>query len=304
MKPAVFVIVILSAFLFFPHSYASMSGDNVTAVGAVSEFQNATVFMGIPETDGLIILGEVDNATIYSGGGANATINEGSLYVNLGAAREMGYRDIYLLYPVSYRLESISFDYELMMGNKSNVILIDMIPVKPDLTKNKGGIMDRSIVGIGTWSAIYSEIGGLKPFIPGKHHVDVMPYQNELVLAVDGNFSASSSFRQDNYLLIHLMTGDDDSLITGSISNLTVKLMPAPSLKDEGKNKVQETGKTSLSGQVKINASPIPVSASEDKGNETGVSKKLSGISLWFILAAAAGFLAAWGYVYIRYLKR
>ncbi|WP_230743212.1 hypothetical protein [Methanooceanicella nereidis] len=286
----------------FAADYNTPGNDSMTAI---SDFQNATVYVPVDGQDGLINIGEFYNATVYVGGGANGTISEGGLNVFIGCAKEMGYKDLYLYCYVPYGFDRASFDYELYTGNKSNILLIELMGSKPNVTVSKSSLIDDAAFGIGVWSYIHEQIGGLNYFPQGKHHVEIITAGDGLILSVDGKCLATSDHKQHSYLVIHLMTGDGDSFIRGTITNLSVSATALP-LSDPEKNKTGQQIITPCPAPGKVSpsaAAPILNQDNDDNSTGKGATNQLSGIGLWLAVAAGAGFLIAWAFIYFKYLK-
>lgn len=282
------------------------TGKNMTPV---SVFQNATVYVNTT-TAGIARIGAFDNGSVYVNGGANATVVGPELVVNLGAAPEMGYRDVYIFYRLPPGFNNVSFDYDLLAGEKSNVLLVDFYDDLPKSGLRKGGVPDRSIVGTGTWTAMYSQIGGLTSFPQGTHHVELFPSNTMMFMKVDGNITTFGEFTQRKYLVIHLMTGDGDSYLKGSLSNLHYAgpSLDAINLNDTG-NKSPflfpngSGAATNGSGSATAVSHAVSVTPKPDPTTEAGSSRPGS-INIWFVLALAAGFFIAWGIVYFKYLNK
>lgn len=273
--------------------------------------QNATISIN-KSTDVLMRLGQAGNATVYVSGGANATLMGTSLKVDMGNAPTMGYRDIYLYLEVPPDFANVTFDYDLTTGEKSNVMLVNFTNVTPVIGVVKGGIKDRAILGLGTWSSMYGEIGGLKPFPQGSHHVEIYPYGNQLVLKIDntsGGLVADSGYMSGRYIVIHLMTGDENSYIRGTLSSLKYAGPPLTTATNWSGNATRfptpDYTPTVLPSPV-VSATTIPWSSptEEDNGTTNGASKQMSGLVIYFAIAAAIGFILAWVYFYYKYLKR
>ena len=110
-------------------------------------------------------------------------------------------------------------------GEKSNVLLVDFYNGTPRIGVKKGGIPDMSTLGMGTWTSRGYDIGGisgLKPFAQGVHHVDIFPSGDMLYMRLDGNenVTAFNYFSQKKYLLLHLMVGDENSYLHGTLYSL------------------------------------------------------------------------------------
>lgn len=252
---------------------------------------------------GLFRISEYNNASVFSSEAGSVSMSDGSLNVCLNAADNNGYRDVYLYYPMSGSFEVASLDYELYAGNKSNVLLFDFAPSMPDVNKSKGGLGDNAIVGIGIWSSAYGDIGGLRPLPAGHHHLEVISYQDELLMKIDGKFVMSAPCHYNKYFIVHLMTGDGDSYLKGSIANLTIREKVFSSTQDE----------------TPVNAPRVPGSESENSSG-TGdivsifleqkndsirghVTRPVSAIGLYAAIAASLGFFAACIFTYFRYLR-
>lgn len=272
----------------------------------VSDYQNATISVDSDVSMGLLEIGRYGNGTVYIGGGAGATLREGCIDLSIEAADEMGYRDVYLFYPVSANFERISFDYNLSSGDKSNVLLFDTMATLPDVQRFKGGFKDRSIVGMGVWSSRYGEIGGLKPMPEGVHHAEAFVYQGELILYVDGRYVDSSGFTPQKYLTLHFMTGDGESYLKGRISGLSVNESAAVNMTPVSPSPTRApsiaAGKNSGDNSGGAGATGLNDSSDNASGDDAG--RKSSGMSLWLAVLMGAGFFLAWGIIYIKYVRR
>jgi hypothetical protein len=272
----------------------------------VSVFQNATVYVNT--TSGLARIGSFDNASVYVDGGANATVVGASLAVDLGAAPGMGYRDVYLFYRLPAGFANVTFDCDLQAGEKSNVLLFDFSDELPGAGLRKGGMPDRSIAGFGTWTAMYSEIGGLKAFPEGRHRIELFPAGDMLFVKVDGNITAFGGLPQRKYLVIHLMTGDGDSYLRGTLSNLRYagpELDAGGGDGDGNRTPSRPPGFPLPAGNGSGNGGPVTPfpSASPDPATEHGTARP-GGINLWFALAVGVALAAGWAFVYFKYLNK
>jgi hypothetical protein len=295
----------------------ALAANNTTAeqnLTPVSISQNATISMPTPANSNLTKIGSFDNGTVYISGGANATVRGNSLAVDMGAAEWMGYRDVYLFYRLPAGFDSMSFDYDLSAGEKSNVLLIGFASALPQIGVKKGGVPDTAVLGLGTWTNTGSEIrgmdkiGGLKAFPQGAHHVEVSA-GDMLYLKIDGNTTAYNFYGQKKYMVIHLMVGDENSYLRGTIGNLKYDGPPldngnpaddvntsgfvVPNVTLNGKTNGTAGGQFDLPGGKA--ATPLPANAEP---------KPSFGLNIWLALAAAAGFFIAWAIVYTKYLKR
>lgn len=300
---ASFLLAGLAVALAAPAAAAS----NLTPV---SMYQNASVFVNT-STANMTLVGTFDNATVYRSGGANATLLEHSIRFDLGSAPELGYRDVYLFVrmPVT-AFDNVTFDYDIVTGDKSNVLLVDFNASLPRTGIVKGGLKDHAVFGLGTWSDRYGEIGGLHTFPQGAHHVEIATAGSELVLRIDGQGVAVASFKQQAYLLIHLMTGDGASYLRGTISNLTYSGPPPVQA---------STSKPPVIPPFNISATvlphpgtvtPVPAvtlspgSDPEASGEATPQSKLLPGVNFGFAIVAAIALLLAWVFIYFKYINK
>jgi hypothetical protein len=252
---------------------------------------------------------------VYISGGANATILGNALAVDMGEAEWMGYRDVYLFYRLPAGFDSMSFDYDLSAGEKSNVLLIDFADTLPQIGVKKGGVPDTAVLGLGTWTNRGTEIrgmdsiGGLKTFPQGAHQVEVSAGGDMLYLKIDGKTTAYNFYKEKKYLVIHLMTGDENSYLRGTLGNLKYEGPPldtgnptgdgntsgfvVPNVTLNGKTNGTAGGQLDLPGGKEATLLPANVE-----------SKSPVGLNIWLALAAAAGFFIAWAIVYTKYLKR
>lgn len=297
--------------LLLPAAALAASGDNATVnnLTPVSVFQNASIFVN-KSTDNLTLVGSFDNATVYRGGGANITLMDHSARVDMGSAPEMGYRDIYLFIrmPVA-AFGSVGLDYDLSVGEKSNVLLVDFNTTLPRTGIRKGGIPDRAILGLGTWSAAYGDIGGLRPFPPGAHRLEIQPIGGELVLKVDGQGLVSTQYKQQDYLIVHLMTGDGNSYLQGTISNLTYAGPPPRPLATPSSTPLPRTNVSATVLPSAGKSTPVPpvnLSGSDPgkSNNATPQSRLLPEVNIAFVLIALFALVAAWAFVYLKYLRK
>lgn len=301
----VYVAIVLALCAILPALAANepaVSG-NMTPV---SVFQNATVYVNT--TSGLARIGSFGNASVYVDGGANATVVGGSLAVDLGAAPGMCYRDVYLFYRLPAGFANVTFDCDLRAGEKSNVLLFDFSDELPRVGLRKGGMPDRSIAGFGTWTAMYSEIGGLKAFPEGPHRIELFPAGDMLFVKVDGNITAFGGLLQRKYLVIHLMTGDGDSYLRGTLTNLRYAGPELDAGGGDGDGNVtrpQPSGFPLPAGNGSGNGGPVTLfpSASPDPATEHGTAGP-AGINLWFALAVGVALAAGWAFVYFKYLNK
>jgi hypothetical protein len=234
----------------------------------------------------------------------------------MGEAAWMEYRDVYLFYRLPPGFASVSFDYDLHVGEKSNVLLFEFVDALPKVGVKKGGVPDTAVLGLGTWTNTNSwikgmnDIGGLKAFPQGAHHVEIVPGNGMLFLNVDGNTTAYNFFSQKKYLVIHLMVGDENSYLRGTLANLKYEGPPLDSGKpDDGSGDTPGIVIPNVTLNGKDNGSagdPLdgPGGKNTTTGKENGESKPLVGLNIWLGLAAAAGFFIAWAIVYTKYLKR
>ncbi len=263
---------------------------------------------------GLTRIGVFENATVYVSGGANATIKDDRLVVDIGEASWMDYRDVYLLYRLPPGFLSFSFDYDLAAGEKSNVLLIDFYNGTPQTGVKKGGIADRSTIGMGTWTSRGYDVGGisgLKPFAQGAHHVDIFPSGDMLYMRLDGNanVTAFNYYSQKKYLLLHLMVGDEASYLRGTLSGLKYE-GPALDIPVNTTTGNHTGGISGLPG-VTLNGSsntsgglpgPGENQGADDAGKNT--SKPFAGLNVWIAIAAGLAFFVAWAIVYFKYINK
>lgn len=295
------------------------TGTNLTPVGdanltPVSVSQNATISVPTSSMVGMTKIGTFENATVYVSGGANATITGDRLTVDIGAAARMEYRDVYLLYRLPAGFRSFSFDYDIATGEKSNVLLVDFFEETPLTGIQKGGIPDTSTIGMGTWTNRGYDIGGisgLKPFAQGAHHVDIFPSGDMLYMRLDGNanVTAFNYYSQKKYLLLHLMVGDENSYLRGTLSGLKYEgpALDIPVNTTSGNN----PGGISVIPNVTLNGSTNGSGGLQGPGGdvtagdpEHGSSKPLAGLNIWLALAAGGGFFIAWAIVYYKYMNK
>jgi hypothetical protein len=228
----------------------------------------------------------------------------------------MDYRDVYLFYRLPAGFSSVSFDYDLSVGEKSNVLLVEFVDALPVAGVEKGGVPDTGVLGMGTWTNTNSwikgmnDIGGLKTFQQGAHHVDIVASAGMLYFKVDGSTRAFNNYSPKKYLVIHLMVGDENSYLRGTVSGIKYE---GPSLEDDkltGGNSntsgilipnVTLNGKDNGSNGGQLN---VPGGKESTPLPGSNVSKPLIEINIWLALAVAAGFFVAWAIVYTKYLKR
>lgn len=301
-----FLLVALALLLAVP-------GNAAVNLTPISEYQNASVYVNT-STDNLTMVGSFDNTSVYRSGGANVTLIDRGVRLDLGSAPEMGYRDVYLFIrmPAVAAFHNVTFDYDIRTGEKSNVLLFDFNATSPRIGIVKGGVKDQAILGLGTWSARYGEIGGLKDFPQGAHHVEIQAAGSELVLRIDGKGVAVAPFQQKAFMVIHLMTGDGESYLRGSISNLTYNGpppgLPASTAKPTALPPFNMSATPKPSG---VTATPVPAvtlpgSDPDDEG-ETGADPKsplLSEVNFAFALIAGIALFGAWAYVYFKYIRK
>ena len=303
-----FLLVALAMVLAVP-GYAA-----IEILTPVSEYQNASVFVNT-SGENLTRVGSFDNTSIYRSGGANVTLTDQGVRLDMGSAPEMGYRDVYLFIrmPAAEQFHNVTFDYDITTGEKSNVLLVDFNASLPRIGVRKGDVKDSAILGLGTWSARYGEIGGLKDFPQGAHHVEIQSTPaGELVLRIDDKGVTVEPFKQQAYMVIHLMTGDGESNLRGTISNLTYNgppqgpLAATPTPTPLPPFNLSATPKAS--GVTATPAQPIVLpgadTGDDEKASAPTKSPLLSDINIGFALAAALGLFVAWAYVYLKYMRK
>lgn len=312
LAPAVIAIALFTVLM----PALALAANNTTAqnLTPVSISQNATISVPLPANASLAKIGSFENATVYVSGGANATISGDAVAVNLGEAAWMDYRDVYLFYRLPAGFASFSFDYDLYVGEKSNVLLIEFVDALPQTGVKKGGVPDTALLGMGTWTNTNSwirgmnDIGGLKVFRQGAHHVEIMPDNGMLHLDIDGNTTAFNFFSHKKYLVIHLMVGDENSYLRGTVSNLRYDGPPLDDKPDgaSGNTSGLLTPDGTLNGKNNGSAGGQQnVSGKDPSPGATAVeSKPLVGLNIWLAVAVAGGFFIAWAIVYTKYLKR
>jgi hypothetical protein len=316
MKLASAVIAILLFALVLPA--LALAANNTTATPSltpVSISQNATVSMPTPSNASIMNIGTFENATVYIAGGANATIKGQIIAVDMAEAAWMEYRDVYLFYRLPSGFASVSFDYDLSVGEKSNVLLLEFVDSLPKAGVRRGGVPDTAVLGLGTWTNMNSwikgmnTIGGLATFPEGAHHVDVTS-DDMLYLKVDGNTTVFNYYTHKKYLVLHLMVGDQNSYLRGTVSNLSYEGPPLDSgLSSDGSNgnyswnipNVTLNGYANGTGGGQLGGSDGKGSTPRPTNTET---KTPLALNIWLALAAAAGFFIAWAIVYTKYLKR
>lgn len=305
-----FLVVALPALALAANS--TMPEQNLTPV---SISRNATISLPLPADAGLAKIGSFQNATVYVSGGANVTITENVIEIDVGEAPWMDYRDVYLFYRLPTGYASVSFDYDLQAGEKSNVLLLDFADALPVTGVKKGRIPDTAVLGLGTWTRTHSwiegmnDIGGLKPFPPGAHHVEVSPGNGMLYMSVDGKTTAFNYEKQGKYMVIHLMVGDENSYLRGTVSGLTYEGPPLDDGITGGNGDMPDPVNPGVTLEDGDNGSADsqpdgPGGKNVTHGSTNGESKPLMGLNIWVALAVAAGFFVAWAIVYVRYLKR
>jgi hypothetical protein len=294
----------------------ALAADNATSeqnLTPVSVSQNATISMPTPSNDSLMKIGPFCNATVYASGGAKAPIQGDSIAIDITEAEWMEYRDVYVFYRLPGDFASVSFDYDLQTGSKSNVLLIDFADSLPRTGIMKGGVPDTAVLGMGTWTNMRSELkgmngtGGLTAFQQGAHHLAVSPENGVVYLKIDGNTTAYNFFTPKKYLVIHLMVGDENSYLRGTLSNLRYEGPPLDDNVNGGHNSsgviapnMTSNGKDNGSSGGQVN---VPGGSTATPAAENGTSKPLSGLNIWLALIAGAGFFIAWAIVYVKYLK-
>jgi hypothetical protein len=308
---AAFAVLLFA--LLLPATALGAGNGTETNLTPVSISQNATISVPTASMVGLTRIGVFENATVYVSGGANATIKDDRLVVDMGEASWMDYRDVYLLYRLPPGFLSFSFDYDLAAGEKSNVLLIDFYNGTPQTGVKKGGIADRSTIGMGTWTSRGYDVGGisgLKPFAQGAHHVDIFPYEDMLYMRLDGNVTAFNYYSQKKYLLLHLMVGDEASYLRGTLSGLKYEgpaLDPAAGPLTPGNSTGGIAGipNSTLSGSDNASGG-IHVPGGDEGAGDAGQStpKPLAGLNVWIAVAAALAFFVAWAIVYFKYINK
>lgn len=315
MKLAPVAIVLVFFSLILPALALAANNTTTPSLTPVSISQNATISMPTPSNASIMNIGTFENATVYIAGGANATINGKALDVDMGEAAWMEYRDVYLFYRLPPGFASVSFDYDLHVGEKSNVLLLEFVNDLPKAGVSRGGVPDTATLGLGTWTNMNSwiqgmnNIGGLATFPQGAHHVDVTA-EDMLYLKVDGKTTVFNYYGQKKYLVIHLMVGDQNSFLRGTVSNLSYRGPPLDSgLPANGSNGnyswnipnvtlngyANGTGGGQLGGSDGKETTPKPTNVD---------AKSPIALNIWLALAAAGGFFIAWAIVYTKYLKR
>ena len=314
MKFASAVITFMLFVMMLPT--LALAANNATSeqnLTPVSISQNATISMPTLTNDSLMKIGSFYNATVYVSGGANAPIQGDAIAIDITGAEWMEYRDVYVFYRLPGDFASVSFDYDLQTGSKSNVLLIDFADSLPRAGISRSGVSDTAVLGMGTWTNMYAELkgmnttGGLTVFRQGAHSLTISPSNSMLFMKIDGNTTAYNFFTPKKYLVIHLMVGDENSYLRGTLSNLRYEGPPlddnvsgglntsgitAPNMTSNGKDNGSSGGQVNMPG----GSTATPVA-------ETGTSKPLSGLNIWLALIAGAGFFIAWAIVYVKYLK-
>jgi hypothetical protein len=316
MKLVPVALAVLLLIVALPALAAAAGNLTEQNLSTVSISQNATVSIPMPANATIVKIGSFDNATVYVSGGANATITGNGVSVDIGAADWMDYRDVYLFYRIPAGFASVSFDYDLSVGEKSNVLLIEFVDALPKAGVKKGGVPDTGVLGMGTWTNTNSwikgmnDIGGLKTFRQGAHHVDIVASGGMLYFKVDGSTTAFNYYSPKKYLVLHLMVGDENSYLRGTLSGMRYDGPPLEDGKQIGGNgntsgilipNVTLNGKDNGSAGGQLNVSdgkePTPVPGKNE-------SKPMVELNIWLALAVAAGFFVAWAIVYTKYLKR
>lgn len=318
MKFAPVAIVLVFFTLLLPA--LALAANNTTATTTpsltpVSISQNATISMPTPANASIMNIGTFENATVYISGGANATIKGKVLDVDMSEAAWMEYRDVYLFYRLPAGFASVSFDYDIYVGEKSNVLLLEFVDSLPKAGVWRSGVPDTAVLGLGTWTNMNSwikgmnTIGGLVTFPQGAHRVEVTS-DGMLYLKVDGKTTVFNYYGHKKYLVIHLMVGDQNSYLRGTVSNLSYQGPPLDSgLPADGSNgnysgaipngtlngKDNGTGGGQLGGPDGKETTPKPTNVE---------AKTPLALNIWLALAAAGGFFIAWAIVYTKYLKR
>ena len=159
MKFAFVAIVLVFFILSLPA--LALAANNTTATTTlsltpVSISQNTTISMPTPANASIMNIGTFENATVFISGGANATIKGKVLDVDMGEAAWMEYRDVYLFYRLPPGFASVSFDYDLHVGEKSNVLLLEFVDNLPKAGVRRGGVPDTAVLGLGTWTNMNS----------------------------------------------------------------------------------------------------------------------------------------------------
>jgi hypothetical protein len=311
-------VAIVCALFFLMLPAMALAANNTTAtqnLTAVSVSQNATISVPTSLNETLMKIGSFENATVYISGGANATIKGNALAIDMDEASWMEYRDVYLLYRLPPGFASMSFDYDLHVGEKSNVLLLEFVDDLPTIGVKKGGVPDTAVLGLGTWTNMNSwirgmnGIGGLAAFPQGLRHVEVVANNGMLYLKVDGNTTAYNFYSQKKYLVIHLMVGDENSYMHGTVANLRYQGPPLDSgLPFDGSSgnysmvipNVTLSGKDNGSGGGQLGGSG---SQKPTPGPTNVESKPPLALNIWLALAAGGGFFIAWAIVYTKYLK-
>ena len=312
------IVIVLSLFITGVSAVA-MAADNVTVaqnLTPISISQNATISVPAPGLN-LTPLGTFENASVYVSGGANATFVGDVIRVDIGPADRMEYRDVYLFYRLPSGFSSFSFGYDLAAGEKSNALLVDFADRLPtQFSMKKGGIPDTAVLGLGTWTNTYSwikgmnEIGGLRAFPQGAHRIEVVPGGSMVYLKVDGNTTVFNDYNSSKkYLVVHLMVGDENSYMHGTLGDL--KYAGTAPGNGGGEPDDDTTGfvipNATLNGSGSAGAGPVDLPAGKERAPGSTASSSTTpaaGLNLWLALAAAAGFFVAWLIVYTKYLKR
>ncbi|OPY28018.1 MAG: hypothetical protein A4E28_01746 [Methanocella sp. PtaU1.Bin125] len=314
MKLLTAAIAVLIFGLLLPAAALGAENGTDANLTPVSVSQNATISVPTASMVGLTMIGTFENATVYVSGGANATITGDRLTVDIGPAARMEYRDVYLLYRLPAGFRSFSFDYDIVAGDKSNVLLVDFYDGTPRTGVLKGGIPDVSCIGMGTWTSRGYDIGGisgLKPFAQGAHRVDIFPSGDMLYLRLDGNanVTAFNYYTQKKYLLLHLMVGDENSYLRGTLSGLQYEGPPLDislnATAGDHSGGIPGMPNTSLNGSGNVSGGIAGPGGDQTAGDpEHGAAKPLIGLNIWLALAAGAGFFAAWAIVYYKYINK
>ncbi len=317
MKLIPVALVCALFFLALPALALAANNTTVTATPSltpVSISQNATISMPTPANASIMNIGTFENATVYISGGANATIKGTALAVDMGEAAWMEYRDVYLFYRLPPGFASVSFDYDLHVGEKSNVLLLEFVDDLPKAGVRRGGVPDTAVLGLGTWTNMNSwipgmnGIGGLATFPQGAHHVEVTA-DGMLYLKVDGKTTVYNYYTHKKYLVIHLMVGDQNSYLRGTVSNLSYQGPPLDSGLPAGSSGGNYSGvipNGALNGNDNgSGGGQLGPGGKETTPRPTSTEAKTPlALNIWLALAAAGGFFIAWAIVYTKYLKR
>ncbi len=166
---------------------------------------------------------------------------------------------------------------------------------------------------MGTWTNRGYNIGGisgLAPFKHGAHHVEVFPAGDTLYMRIDGNITAYNYYSQQQYLVLHLMVGDENSYLRGTLSGLKYE-GPAPGTAGNSTSGNSTGGIPGLPGvtlKPGDNTTGEGIHGSDDDegtgdaGSDT--KKPLMGLNIWIALAAGLAFFVAWAIVYFKYINK